>query len=353
MGANLLNIIVTLALQSPSPDTSLSTSPAGIAFERTSDLLQYNRVQGLSFGLGYRMPVPGSKSAMAYATVRYGISDERVTGRLSVLTGKPNLRVTVAVFQDIVDVDSVSPGRSISNTVNSLFAGHDNGDYAFSRGASVRLERSMRPRLALIVGAQVEGLRSVASVAHSEVNDLLGGSGIFPPNPPVEEGTFTTASAQLRYAGSTRWVLTSDVLAGSGRLTARLFGDIQRAVGTGLGATLRLKAGVATSDGPPQSLFRLGGLNTVRGFEYGAVRAPAFWAGQIDVTPFKGKIRPVAFFDVGQAAAVSDLLSSQALVAGGIGLSLFGGLVRLDLSEALSPDSGAKVRFDLVIRGVR
>jgi hypothetical protein len=259
----------------------------------------------------------------------------------------------VAVFQDIVDVDSVSPGRSISNTVNSLLAGHDNGDYAFSRGASVRLERSMRTRLALIVGAQVEGLSSVASVAHSEVNDLLGGSGIFPPNPPVQEGTFTNASAQLRYAGGTRWVLTSDVLAGSGRLTARLFGDIQRAIGTGLGATLRLKAGVATSDGPPQSLFRLGGLNTVRGFEYGTLRAPAFWAGQIDVTPFKGKIRPVAFFDVGQAAAVSDLLSSQALVAGGIGLSLFGGLVRLDLSEALSPDSGAKVRFDLVIRGVR
>jgi hypothetical protein len=353
MGANLLNIIVTLALQSPSPDTSLSTSPAGIAFERTSDLLQYNRVQGLSFGLGYRMPVPGSKSAMAYATVRYGISDERVTGRLSVLTGKPNLRVTLAVFQDIVDVDSVSPGRSISNSVNSLFAGHDNGDYAFSRGASVRLERSMRPRLALIVGAQVDGLSSVASVAHSEVNDFLGGSGIFPPNPPVEEGTFTTVVAQLRYVGVTRWVLTSDVLAGSGRLTARLFGDIQRAVGTGLGATLRLKTGVATSDGPPQSLFRLGGLNTVRGFEYGTVRAPAFWAGQIDVTAFKGKIRPVVFFDVGQAAAISDLLSSQALVAGGIGLSLFGGLARFDLSEALSPDSGGKVRFDIVIRGVR
>jgi len=352
MGANLLNIIVTLALQSPSPDTSLSTSPAGIAFERTSDLLQYNRVQGLSFGLGYRMPLPGSKSAMAYATVRYGISDERVTARVSVLTGKANLRVALTVFQDIVDVDSVSPGRSIPNTVNSLFAGHDNGDYAFSRGASVRVERSMRARLALIVGAQVEGLKSVASVAHSEVNDLLGGTGIFPPNPPVEEGTFTSASVQLRYQGRTRWVLTSDLLAGSGRPTARLFADIQRAIGTGLGVTLRLKAGIA-SDGPPQSLFRLGGLNTVRGFEYGTVRAPAYWASQIDVTPFKGRIRPVAFFDVGQAAEVSDLPSSSALAGGGIGLSLFGGLVRFDLSEALSPDSGGKVRFDLVIRGVR
>jgi hypothetical protein len=352
MGANLLNIIVTLALQSPSPDTSLSNSPAGIAFERISDLLQYNRVQGLSFGLGYQVPFPGSRAASVYATVRYGVSDERVTGRLTLLTGKPNLRVGVTVFQDIVDMDSISPGRSIPNTVNSLFAGHDNGDYAFSRGASVRLERSMGPRLALIVGAQVGELGSVSSVAHSEVNDLLGGTGVFPPNPAVEEGTFASASAQLRGLGRTRWGVTADILTGSGQANARLFGDVQRATGTGLGVTLRLKAGAA-SHGPAQSLFRLGGLNSVRGFEYGTLRAAAFWAGQVDMTPFDGRIRPVAFIDIGQAAAVSDLLSSPALVGCGIGLSLFSGLIRFDLSEALLPDSRGKVRFDVVIRGVR
>ncbi|HET6779499.1 MAG TPA: hypothetical protein VFH26_11455, partial [Gemmatimonadales bacterium] len=72
MGANLLNILVTLTLQSPQPDTSLDTSPThGIAFERVSDLLQYNRVQGLSLGLGYQVPVAGSAGRL-HATLRYG-----------------------------------------------------------------------------------------------------------------------------------------------------------------------------------------------------------------------------------------------------------------------------------------
>jgi outer membrane translocation and assembly module TamA len=189
-------------------------------------------------------------------------------------------------------------------------------------------------------------------VAQSEVNDLLGGTGMFPPNPAVEEGTFMSASAQLRNVGRTRWGVTADILAGSGHATARVFGDIQRSTGPGLGVTLRLKAGAA-SHGPAQSLFRLGGLNTVRGFEYGTLRAPAFWAGQVDITPFKGRIRPVAFMDVGQAAAVADLLSSPAHLGGGVGLSLFNGLIRFDLSEAILPDSRGKVGFDLIIRGVR
>lgn len=256
MGANLLlNIIVTLALQSAPPDTSLSTSPtAGFAFERISDLLQYNRVQGLSLGLGYRVPIPGWKSATGYATIRYGISDERVTGRITVLTGGTNLRVALSAFQDIADVDSLSPGRSIPNSVNALFAAHDNGDYAFSQGGSVRVERSVRAGMALVLGAKVERVGSISSVAHSEVNDLLGGTGTFPANPPVDEGIFTSASAQLRNAGHSRWALTSDILIGSGQTTARLFGDVQRVIGTGLGLTLRLKGGAAT-DGPPRHYF--------------------------------------------------------------------------------------------------
>jgi outer membrane translocation and assembly module TamA len=110
---------------------------------------------------------------------------------------------------------------------------------------------------------------------------------------------------------------------------------------------------VATRAGPPQVLFRLGGINTVRGFEYGTLRAPAFWAGQLDVTPFGGRARPVLFLDVGQAASFSKLLSSTALVGAGVGLSLFEGLIRFDLSRPISPERGKRLRFDLVVRGAR
>jgi hemolysin activation/secretion protein len=117
--------------------------------------------------------------------------------------------------------------------------------------------------------------------------------------------------------------------------------------------TLRLKAGAATEPAMAQTLFRLGGLGTVRGFEYGTLRAPAFWAAQLDVTPFGARVRPVIFLDAGQASRISGLFSSSALVGGGVGLSLFSGLIRFDLSHPISPDQSGKVRFDLVIRGAR
>ena len=353
MGANLLNIIVTLALQSPHPDSLLSSPVPGIAFERISDVLQYNRVQGLSFGLGYQVPVPGVRGANIYATLRYGLSDERVTGRLAMVRIAPAGRITLSVYRDIADLDPFSAGRTFSNTFNGLFAGHDNGDYALAGGSAIRLERSVRTGMDLVITGRVERLTSVSRVARSAVNDFLGGTGLFPPNPPIDEGTFGGASAQLRRVGRTRWTATTDVLVGSGQATGRVFGDVLRSLGSGLGLTIRLKAGVATEPTMPQAFFRLGGLNTIRGFEYGSLRAPAFWAGQLDITPFGGRIRPVAFLDAGQAARVSRLLSSTALVGGGIGLSLFQGLIRFDLSRPISSSGSDKLRFDLVIQGAR
>lgn len=352
MGANLLIVVAIAALQSPQQDTTTSFTH-GFAFERLQDLFQYNRVQGLSLGLGYRLSLPGIRSTAVYATARYGLSDERITGRLTLRHDTPASSFAVSGYADIADLDPFSPGRTLANAANGLFAGHDNADYALVRGGSTSLERWLAPGLDLLVAARVERHISIEQVAQSELNDLLGGTGLFPPNPPVDEGTFGGGSVRLRHLGATRWSLTADVLAGSGGTTGRLFGEARRAFGDGLGATLRLKAGAATEPAQPQMLFRLGGLHTVRGFEYGTLRAASFWAAQVDLSPFGGRVRPVAFLDLGQAAGLPDLFSSSALVGGGVGLSLFGGLIRFDLSRPISPDLPGKVRFDLVLQGVR
>lgn len=354
MGANLLIVVATLALQSPQQDTSADSSTAhGIAFERLSDLVQYNRVQGLSLGAGYRVRLPGTLTANAYGTLRYGLSDDRVTGRLTVLGNVAGGRLALSGYHDIADLDPFSRGRSVGNTVNGLFAGHDNGDYALTRGGSASFQIPVRTRVEVILAGRVERLTSIRRVAKSAVNDFLGGTGLFPPNPPVDDGTFVGGSAGLRGLGTTRWNLTTDVLAGAGRTTGRIYGNVGRGIGSGLGITLRLKAGAATEPAMPQTLFRLGGLGTVRGFEYGTLRAPAFWAAQLDITPFGARVRPVIFLDAGQASRISGLFSSSALVGGGVGLSLFSGLIRFDLSRPISPDQSDKVRFDLVIQGAR
>ena len=366
MGANFLITAVTLSLQSPPTDSLTSQSPtpqpsdtmasaptAGLAFERLSDLFQYNRIQGLSLGVGYRLPVPGLGRTAAYATARYGFSDERITGRLTVVTDASGAHLAVSGYHDVVDLDPFSPGLTFANTFNGLLAGHDYSDYALANGGTGTLELPLGPALDLAITARVEDQHSVGQAAHSAINDFLGGSGEFPPNPPIKDGVFGGVEGRLSGARRMRWNLAVDLLGGTGQTTARLYGDIRRSFGGHRAVTIRLKAGAATEPTLPQTLFRVGGVATVRGFEYGTLRSPAFWAAQLDLAPLGDRIRPVLFIDAGQGGRTGDLFSTTALVGGGAGISLFRGLLRLDLSHPISGGSREKVRFDLILMGVR
>lgn len=353
MGSHLLIVFATLFFQTPRQDSAATSFTHGFGFERPSDVLQYNRVQGLSFGLGYRLSLPSARPVHLYGTARYGVSDDRVTGRLAIVRGDPVRRIALSGYSDIADLDPISPGRTVSNTLNSLLAGHDNGDYALVRGGSLSFESSLASGVDLKLMAAIEHQSDAPAVAQSELNDLLGGTGVFPPNPPVKEGTFGLVSVRITRVAAVRLKAGAEMLAGAGQTTGRLYGDLSRTIGSGFSASVRVKAGAATTPTAPQMLFRLGGLHTVRGFEYGSVRAPAFWAAQLDVTPFDGRHRPVIFIDAGQAGEVSHLVSQTALVGAGIGLSLFRGFFRFDLSRPVASDRAGKVRFDLMIQGVR
>ncbi len=335
-------------------DSAESDRPGqGIAYESLSDVLRYDRVQGLSLGLGYRLRMPGIDLTSVYGTVRYGLSDDRVTARVTVLRDAPGGRIAMSGYREIFDLDPFALGHGFGNSLNALFAGHDNDDFSLVHGGSIGYEAPLNPGLDLGVGASVQRERSVGREAKSAVNDFLGGSGLFPPNPPVAEGTYGGLWARLDGYGKPRWTVTADLQAGEGRATGRLFGRLRQGFGGRTGATLDVKGGMATKPTLPQSLFRLGGLSTVRGFEYGTLRGQGFWAARLDVAPIPGRLRPVVFGDVGQAAELENLFSSKALVGAGVGLSVFNGLVRFDLSHPITPDVGGKVRFDIVVQAAK
>ncbi len=335
------------------PDSVTGERAHGFAYERLTDAFRYDRVQGLSFGLGYRLRVPSVDFTELYGTVRYGISDERLTGRLTVLRDAPGGRLALSGYRDLTGVDPFSPGHTFGNTMNALFVAHDDADYMVAEGGSLRYETSLSTGLDLGVGGRIEHQTSAPREATSELNDFLGGSGEFPANPPVDAGTFGGAYVRLAGMRDTRWAVTADVLGGEGTTTGRLYGDVRRGFGGARGVTLRLKAGIATAPTLQQSAFRLGGVNTVRGFDYGTGRGQSFWAAQVDVAPFAGRLRPVLFLDAGQVEEPGDLFSSKALAGGGIGLSMFSGILRFDLSYPISTGSGGKVRFDIVAQAPR
>jgi hypothetical protein len=352
MGAHLIVTASTLFLQLPQQDSIPKTEQpsAGIAYERLSDALRYDRVEGLSVGLGYRLPLSTSRRlASAYATLRYGVSDERVTWRLSVQRDLAKGRVTASGYHDLANVDPFSQGHSISNTLNALIVGHDNGDYADVQGGALLWETAIAPTLELGIGGRVERQRSVGTIARSAINDFLGGTGIFPPNTPVRPATLSAITARITGVDQIKWNLTAEVLAASERTVARLYGGVRLGFGSLPAISFRLKGGGGGEPSLPQTLFRLGGLATVRGFEYATVQGPAFWAAQMELGFGRGRVRPLAFLDGGQAARLADFGSTRALVGVGVGLSVLRGLIRFDLSRPLSPDNTHRLRFDLVL----
>ena len=334
------------------PDSVTGQRWHGFSYERLTDAFRYDRVQGISLGLGYRVRAPGLAFTNLYGTVRYGFSDERVTGRLSLVRDAPDGRLTVSGYRDVVSVDPFALAPGFGNSFNALFVAHDNADYALAHGGSAQYETSLRTGLELTLGARYERQTSVDRAAESEVNDFLGGTGVFPLNPPVDEGHFGGGFARLSGVGDLRWHATADVLGGAGTTTGRLYGDLRYGIGGSRGLTVRLKSGIATSPTLPQSEFRLGGIGTVRGHDYGERRGQAFWAAQVDVAPVKGRLRPVLFVDAGQAGGAESLLSGKVLAGAGVGLSMFGGLLRFDLSHSLAPDDPG-LRFDIAIQQPR
>jgi hypothetical protein len=324
----------------------------GFGYERLADAVRYDRVEGYSLGLGYHVQVPGLELVALQGTVRYGFSDDRVTGRLSLIRDAPGGRLRLSGYREVASVDPISRGPSIANSLNAMFAAHDDADYALASGGSASFETAVAVGWELTLSARVERERSLVTRATSGVNDFLGGDGIFLANPPVTEGTFGGGSVRISYLGRTRWALNAEILGGAGTTTVRGWGELRQDVGGKAGATLRAKAGIASNPLLPQSAFRLGGLNTLRGFDYGTLVGQAFWSAQLDVTPLPGRIRPVLFVDAGQAGTADGLFSTRAMVGAGAGLSLLRGAVRFDVSRRLSPDV-ARLRIDLVIGAVR
>ena len=325
----------------------------GIHYERFADVLRYNRVQGLSAGLGYQVRTPWDFTSLQ-GTARIGVSDGRITGRLSLIRDAPSARITFSGFREVREVEPFTRNFAIGNSVNALFAAHDNADYYLGEGAVLQVERSLGRRVELLVSGRFERQSSVEREAKSAVNDFFGGSGQFPANPDVREGDFVGGALRLEgQGGSTGWSLTSDGLVGEGEAVARVYGDLRQRLGNKRGLTVTLKGGIASDSTLPQALFRVGGLQTVRGFEYGSARGQAFWAVQSDLTISQSwGFRPVLFFDVGQAAIPGDLFSEEPLVGGGIGASFLRGLVRFDLSYPLTGDRH-RVRFDMVFSAPR
>jgi hypothetical protein len=333
------------------PESYTGRPTHGFLRDEVGELVRFNRVQGHTIGAGYQWSLSSTGFLSLRAVGRIGTSDSRFTGNLTFIREAPGARWTLSGFREVRSDDPFARGNTFSNTLDAIFVGHDDADYELAQGATLTRVGSLGTGVELSTSLGIQDQRSVRREAHSWLNDAIGGTGDFPQNPPIREGAYVTLAAGLDGGfGRTRWTLAGDLTGNESVQVGRLFGSLSRPVGHAVRLpVLTLEGGIATSDQLPQQLFRLGGLRTVRGFDYGVARGSSFWAAQVDWPLSRGWLRPVAFADLGQAARPRDLFASPVRAGGGLGLSLLGGILRFDLSHPFT-DGGSGLRFDVSAR---
>lgn len=328
-----------MAARLPGPLTGRQA--AGIAFERLADIARYNRVQGLSFGVGYQWRPGDAAFTQLVATLRYGLSDGRVTSRVSLGHDAPSGRLTVSGFREVRGVDPLMQGGELWNSVRALVTARDENDYLLATGGRASFETSLAVGTELTAWAGFERQRGPRTRAHSAINEFLGGTGEFAPNGAVTAGDFAVGGLRLDggLGTRTRWMLATDAQAGGGRFTGRLWGRLEQRIAGPAGPTLRAGAGAASRAVADQMAFRAGAGRTVRGFDYGAQRGQAFWSAQVQVPTGGRWYHPVFYLDAAQAGMLSgsQALSRRPVLVGvGVGFRLLGGLVWLDRAANLT-----------------
>ena len=330
------------------PDSLTGRPRLALAFDRLTDVWRYNRAEGASLGAGYewRLGVP---FVSLLARARYAFTDQRLQAALTLRRDAAASRLELQAFREMRDADPLAPGLTFANSFSAMTFARDDGDYVFTQGGALRYLRQVGDVADLTLEARYADESAPRRLAHSGVNDLLGGRGVFQPNGAVAAGRYWVGVAEL--VGGTRplgWRAGVEGTAGTRSQARAWFGATARSTPIRwLDVTASGWLGAGAGDSMPQRDFRLGGEKTLRGYPAGALRGPSAWALSLDLGLPRHVLSPVVFADAGQAASRSLSFAGRPSASFGAGLSLLGGAVRLDAARPVAP--AARWRWSLTI----
>jgi hypothetical protein len=238
-------------------------APARVSANSASDLVHFDRVQGVALGVG------GAIDRGPWELrprIGAGTADGRVTGGLTLRRSTRRPRPSTLELYATRGTRDLSDLPVISRALNSLAAqewGEDHGDYALVEGTGARLEVPLTgdTRLATRVGWEDPsplGISATAARGTFRPQADLGGPGYWAGSLGVTKGG----------AGEEGWALQVDGGAGRtdwGRATLMLQGGIR--VGS---SEIRVRGygGAATLRTPTWRTFVLGGRGTLLGDRY-------------------------------------------------------------------------------------
>ncbi len=170
-------------------------SAARIGAGSVSDFLHYNRVEGLSPGLG-GVVRPGGGLLEVRGWLGYGLSDERLKGRVRITHAGGARTLSVEAAREIRDLLDEPVISRVLNSVLAQELGDDFGDYILLERAGVEVGY----RLGSVVAVAAEaGWERASGVAVAPL--LTPATGRFRPNPDLEGGDFAVGRLRVERAG--------------------------------------------------------------------------------------------------------------------------------------------------------
>ena len=314
----------------------------------TDGMLRYNRVEGLSAGIGVREEL--GLGYRADARVRIGTGDGWPNAELGVARATGARTMRLGVYARTVSINDWGAPFSTGESLVAAIAGRDEGFYARTWGADFTIapvgSDGLRWRLFVEGQGNAPLTTRWSAIGGSNDPEVIA-------NVVATEGTWAGAALRGRLSAGAdplgvRWsVETRTELAGGTTRYARsvLEGNASAALGSLYGA-ISLSGGGAVGTVPPQRWWFLGGARTVRGQVAGTVAGATFWLARAELGPTWTAIRPVVFYDAGSAGP--DFTTGVRPISGaGIGVSFLDGVLRLDVARGIFPRTSSRV--DLTI----
>lgn len=141
------------------------TRRSGLAGSRVSDFIQFNRVEGLSVGVGFSSRLGNGFSSMLQG--RYGFSDRAPKGSVGLAYERASgASARVSVFRKYRDASDEAERSTAINSLAGQEFGSDHTDYFDVRGATLRLTAPLFA--SVIPGLEVAGERHSPLQIHAE-----------------------------------------------------------------------------------------------------------------------------------------------------------------------------------------
>jgi hypothetical protein len=317
-----------------------------------SDLVRYNRVEGLSAGA--RGVAERHGVGEASATARLGFADLRPNLELAFRAPARGRSVSLELYHRLAAMDPAAGALGLGGSLGAFLLGRDDGEYFRATGAGVTLtptgarrawhewrlfaERQREVELGTEWSlARVAGGDPFRPVLAADEVDLVGLSGRLSPwwgrdalRPQASLELFAEAAAGDREFARVRLTGRSAL-----PLTARYRLGMEAAAGTGWGEI------------PVQYNWFVGGPTTLRGYGGSTAYGRSFVRARSEFQRGSPNAALALFADAAWAGDRDAFDRDDVLVSAGAGASLLDGLLRLDLARALREPRGWRLELYL------